>query len=93
MKPSEMTIFAGVTRLDDEKKKIYTVDYMKPHEDFNITLYNDIGLIHVSEPIESNDRIQPIALQNKTFNEVNVTAVLSGWGLREVKIFINFLYI
>ena len=60
---------------------MYDVEYMKIHENYYSLLkvnWNDIGLVRVSKPIEFNDRVDKIALTTETFDEDDVSAVLTG---------------
>ena len=47
---------------------------------------NDIGLIRVSKSIEFNERVNKVALQTEFFDEVGVSANLTGWGDVKVKL-------
>ena len=70
-----------------EKPITYGVDYIKIHEKY----YNrtdrkyDIGLVHVSQPIEFSERVNKVALQTETFDEDGYFAISTGWGYTEVK--------
>lgn len=47
---------------------------------------NDIGLIHTRDPIEFNDRVQPIPLSAEEVPEKSLL-IVSGWGRLSVKMF------
>ena len=49
--------------------------------------FNDIGLIHVSRPIEFNDRVNKTNLQIDSLDENKASVTLTGWGRTEVKSF------
>ena len=69
----------------NETPTIYTVDYMKIHENYIHKFFiHDIGLVHVSEPIKFNDRVSKIALQTETVDQDEAPAILTGWGFIRV---------
>ena len=78
-----MTVVAGTNKLNDKNRLQYKIDYKLQHEKYNGT-HNDIGLLHVAEPIEFNDKVKAIPIQNEPFDETNTTATLTGWGVTEV---------
>ncbi|OXU29928.1 hypothetical protein TSAR_004391 [Trichomalopsis sarcophagae] len=60
---------------------VYQAEYLTYHEKFSMNrLVNDIGLIRVTEEIEFNEKVQPIALTSVDVSKVDTPVVLSGWG-------------
>ena len=45
---------------------------------------DDIGLIHLSEPLEFTKSVRNITLQTKKLKNKKIEAVLTGWGKNEV---------
>ena len=79
-----MSIVAGVTKRDDENAVKYKIDYQIRRPSINES--HDIGLLHVAEPIEFSEKIKAVPLQTEPFNETDATAILTGWGVTDVKI-------
>ena len=87
---SALEIVVGTNNFKDTNKTLikYKANYIKPHENF--TRYkrsydkNDIALIRVSKPIQKNDKINKISLQTGASNNDYTSAVLTGWGRKEV---------
>ena len=50
---------------------------------------DDIGLVHLSEPLEFNKSVRNITLQTERLKNKKIEAVLTGWGKNEVQILIN----
>ena len=61
----------------------YRVDHWKIYDGFSLNMINDIALIHTSEPIEFNDKVQPIPLNNEDLED-GAEGVVTGWGDTEV---------
>lgn len=59
------------------------------HRGFNSrTLYNDVAILTLSEPVEFTEEIRPICLPSGSKLYVGMTATVIGWGsLRESKKF------
>lgn len=55
-------------------------------------LTNDIGLVIIDEAILFDNRVKPIAMNERNIEE-GITATLNGWGSIEVCILSKFLWI
>ena len=86
-----------MTKLNDKRKFVYKPDFLKIHENydyFHKPHRNDIGLIHLTKPIEFNERVDEIKMQDERFDdESDAKVVLTGWGRLEVdKIVISCIF-
>lgn len=55
------------------------------HDDFNASIgANDIGLIQVMNPIQFNDRVQPVPISAEVVPE-NIPLIVTGWGRLRVR--------
>ena len=86
----EIYIVVGSNSLVENSlfKKSYSIKKIFAHKGFSIeTAPNDIGLIHLNEKIEFNERVKPIGLSvEKDLDKTNHTATLTGWGIKDVSI-------
>ena len=69
----------GTTNLDGNDGTVYEVDYVQSHENYQGGLINDIGLVHVAQPIQFNDKVQAVAWRSPISEG---TPVLTGWCLK-----------
>lgn len=74
-----LTIVAGSPYLEYYGTK-YQVKSIKTHEEYNKENFqNDIAILKVTEPIEFNDNVQPIPLE-ETMDDQERDVILCGWG-------------
>ncbi|EFN88482.1 Chymotrypsin-1 [Harpegnathos saltator] len=67
------------TNFLNETGEVYSVESLIAHEGYSILLrINDIGLIHLKEPIKFNDKVQKIYLTATNID--NGPCKLTGWG-------------
>ncbi|XP_018563286.1 chymotrypsin-1-like [Anoplophora glabripennis] len=81
---SRFTVLAGTTSITKNDRWLMSVERAFIHESFidDMPFSNDIALVHLAEPLEFNENVQPIQLP-KAFEPIPElsTAVLTGWGL------------
>ena len=86
-----MWVVVGTNNLYEKNETAYKVDYFERHPKHNLDYhFFDIALVHVSKPIEFTEKVNKIPLQTELFNEVNVTAVMTGWGFTKVRKIHNY---
>ncbi|XP_043505736.1 chymotrypsin-2-like [Polistes fuscatus] len=78
--PDDVTIVTGTNNLYSGGQVYKPSLYLRHHDfDANNAWYNDIGIIKLADPIEFNDRAQPIALPTQQ-PPVNTNAIIGAWG-------------
>ena len=74
-----LSILAGATDLDDEGQRI-AVQALIEHPGYSSTQLGDVAVLVLAEPLEFNDRVQPIALATDDEVRSATTGIVSGWG-------------
>lgn len=75
-----MRIYAGSLRLRSDGV-IFRPERFFLHPNFNNPeMHNDIALVKLTEPIEFNEKVQPIELDPNRVPD-NAPVTLTGWGL------------
>lgn len=84
--PQQIKIMVGSN--DFKTGTFYDVERLITHEQFNkpTRLANDIGLVKVKTPIQFNENVQPIVLQETQIPD-DVKVMLTGWGRLHVSIY------
>ena len=94
VKLNQITAVFGTNDLKDPKRVVRRVDYVTWHKGFpGETLSDDIGLVHVNEPMEFNDTVNLISLQKYEYDVSNFQAILTGWGRTSVRRNLICLYL
>ncbi|XP_055384116.1 chymotrypsin-1-like [Condylostylus longicornis] len=79
-----ITIQYGVTKIDSSGPNVSKVSKVITHEKYSPSdnYRNDIALLKLTEPIQFNDKVQPVKLptQNQEFPH-GTSSLLVGWGL------------
>lgn len=84
MKTHKFVVFVGSNSLTDGGYR-HLVKRFIVHENYDKEqAANDIALIRVRQPIQFNDRVQPVPMSAEVVPE-NATLVVTGWGSLEVK--------
>lgn len=82
--PANLTIAAGITeRTDNTTGQYRQVVEIIIHPNYNPnTLNNDLALLRLSQPLNFDARVKPIALtSNSALTNPGISALLTGWGL------------
>ena len=67
-----------VVRLDDTSEQIYTLAWMKMHENYNKnTMANDIAILKLNRPIEFSDTVNIACLPDKEMDYTGVIATVT----------------
>lgn len=89
MAPEQIEVMAGSNDMHNGLD-YYEADKLIVHENYDDPLFaNDIGLIRLKNPIEFNEKIQPIKLATEELTE-DTTLQLSGWGSLSVRLALEF---
>lgn len=79
-KPQFFLVTVGsITRAKGDNKM--TIDKIIVHEKYDHeTKLNDIALVRTTNNIAFSDTVQPIALPTQRLPDVNIPAIVAGWG-------------
>lgn len=78
--PEELSIEAGSKYCDKGGQRIDVVDFLD-HKDYIMPTVgpNDVAILLLSQPLEYNSKVQPIAMAKES-PKVGDRALVSGWG-------------
>ena len=91
--PEQLSVIVGTMDLR-KVQNVLKVDYIHGHpkyfkaHDHNQST-DDIGLIHLSQPLKFNKSVQKISLQTDRLKNKNIEAILTGWG--ETKVLMSLI--
>ena len=86
-KKTNVRALVGTTEHKLKNQTVYQVDYIMAHEDYDPfkRSSHEIALVHVSQPIKFNEKVNKVSLQTKKFNEKNYKANFTSWGNKIIK--------
>ncbi|XP_070543867.1 serine protease hepsin-like [Ptychodera flava] len=80
--PSSWSVVLGEhnLRLSDGTEQTLQVSRIIKHENYNdLTSYNDVALMELSEPVVFTDQVQPVCLANTPLADGSMCTI-TGWG-------------